>query len=278
MYQFKYAYQTGWIWGDIYEGIKRLSKLGYNGVEVAGCPEYFSEAAKIKKACQEEGIVASSICSMLADHDIAHPYKAMRQKGIDHAKSTVDFAAGMDCTTVILTPTRFGKYIPLAPIEEELKIGAESMSIVAEHAKTVNVNLCIEAWDRFDTYLITNLAGAKALAQKINMPNVGVMLDTFHMNIEEKDMAAAVYEAGDLLFHFHVGDSNRAAPGMGHIDFVPIFQALKNIKYKGYVTMELIPPAYNLDAYMTYADISPYYLEYPEVSIKYLKTIEEKLT
>jgi len=277
MFQFKYAYQTGWIWGDVYDGIKRLAKLGYDGVEVAGYPEYFIEAPKIKKACQEEGIVASSICSMLADHDIAHPYLAMRQKGIDHAKRTVDFAAGMDCHTVILTPTRFGKYIPLAPIDEELKIGAESMTIVAEYAKTVNVNLCIEAWDRFDTYLITNLAGAKALAQKINMPNVGVMLDTFHMNIEEKDMAGAVHEAGNMLFHFHVGDSNRAAPGMGHIDFKPIMQALKDIQYKRYITMELIPPAYNVDAYMTYTDISPYYPEYPELSIKYLKAIEAKL-
>jgi sugar phosphate isomerase/epimerase len=277
VYKFKYAYQVGWIWGDVYEGIKRLKKLGFDGVEVAGRTEYFKDASKIKSACQDEGITASSICSMLDNFDIAHIDKAIRQKGIEHAKNTVDFAAGLDCHTVILTPTQFGKYAPLASIEEELKIGAESMNIVAEYAKTVNVNLCIEAWDRYDTYLITNLAGAKSLALQINMSNVGVMLDTFHMNIEEKDMAGAVYEAGDLLFHFHVGDSNRAAPGMGHINFVPILQALKDIKYKGYVTMELIPPAYNLDAYMTYTDISPYYLEYPAISINYLKEIEEKL-
>lgn len=277
MYQFKHAYQAGWIWGDVYESISRLAKLGYDGVEVAGCPEYFAAASKIKKACEDEGITASSICSMLADYDVAHPYKPMRQKGIDHAKRTVDFAAGLNCHTVILTPTQFGKYMPLAPIEEELKIGAESVTIVAEYAKTAGVNLCIEAWDRYDTYLITNLVGAKALAKKINMPNVGVMLDTFHMNIEEKDMAGAVYEAGDLLFHFHVGDSNRKAPGMGHIDFMPIFKALKDIQYRGYVTMELIPPAYNVDAYMTYADTSAYYLEYPAVSLNYLRDLEEKL-
>jgi sugar phosphate isomerase/epimerase len=97
------------------------------------------------------------------------------------------------------------------------------------------------------------------------------------MNIEEKDMAGAVYTAGSRLFHFHVGDSNRAAPGMGHIDFQPILQALKDIKYAGYVTMELIPPAYNIDAYKTYADISPYYLDYPGISIAYLKEIEKNL-
>ena len=60
MYQFKYAYQVGWVWGDIYDGIKRLAKLGYQGVEVAGQPEYFSQAQQIGRACREEGVVPSS--------------------------------------------------------------------------------------------------------------------------------------------------------------------------------------------------------------------------
>lgn len=97
------------------------------------------------------------------------------------------------------------------------------------------------------------------------------------MNIEEKDIAAAVREAGDMLMHFHVGDSNRAAPGMGHIDFLPILQAIKDINYKGFVTMELFPPAFHTDSYVKHHDTSYLYLKYPEFSIQYLKKIEEKL-
>lgn len=81
MYQFKYAYQVGWVWGDIYDGIKRLAKLGYQGVEVAGQPEYFSQAQQIGRACREEGVVPSSICSILDQFDIAHPDKNQRQLG-----------------------------------------------------------------------------------------------------------------------------------------------------------------------------------------------------
>ena len=154
MKKFKYAYQVGWVWGDIYDGIKRLAKLGYQGVEVAGQPEYFSQAQQIGRACREEGVVPSSICSILDQFDIAHPDKNQRQLGIDHAKRTVEFAAGMGCPTVILTPTRYGKYEPLTSIEEELKTGAESMEQVADYAAERGVRLCIEAWDRFDTYLI----------------------------------------------------------------------------------------------------------------------------
>ena len=238
MYQFKYAYQVGWVWGDIYDGIKRLAKLGYQGVEVAGQPEYFSQAQQIGRACREEGVVPSSICSILDQFDIAHPDKNQRQLGIDHAKRTVEFAAGMGCPTVILTPTRYGKYEPLTSIEEELKTGAESMEQVADYAAERGVRLCIEAWDRFDTYLITNLAAAKSLAEKINRTNVGVMLDTFHMNIEEESIGAAIRTAGNLLGHFHTGECNRMVPGKGRIPWREIGEALRDIRYDKTVVME----------------------------------------
>ena len=80
-----------------------------------------------------------------------------------------------------------------------------------------------------------------------------------------------------MRYHFHVGDSNRAAPGMGHIDFLPILQAIKDINYKGFVTMELFPPAFHTDSYVKHHDTSYLYLKYPEFSIQYLKKIEEKL-
>ena len=274
---FKYAEQVGWIWGEVFSGIADLASLGYDGVEIAGRTEYFPLAKDIAKACSDHGIAPSSICSMLADYDISHFDPKERQKGIDHAMRTVDFAAEVGAPIAILLPGAHSKYAPLTTRDEEMATGIDSMRIVAEYAQKLGIRLCVEAWDRFDNYLVTCLEDARMVVDRVDMPNVGLMLDTFHMNIEEADMAGAVRSAGEKLWHFHVGDSNRRAPGMGHIDFVPILQALKDIAYSGYVTMELIPPAFNTDAYAQYADISPYSSSYREASIRYLKEIEAKL-
>lgn len=274
---FKYAEQVGWIWGEVFSGIADLSALGYDGVEIAGRTEYFPLAKKIAEACKDHNIRPSSICSMLADYDISHYDPVERQKGIEHAKRTVDFAAEVGAPLAILLPGAHSKYAPLTSRDEELSIGIDSMRLVAEYAQKLGIKLCVEAWDRFDNYLVTCLDDAKMVVDRVDMPNVGLMLDTFHMNIEEADMAGAVRSAGERLWHFHVGDSNRRAPGLGHIDFLPIMQALKDINYSGYVTMELIPPAFNTDAYAQYGDILPYSSSYREMSIRYMKEIEAKL-
>lgn len=111
----------------------------------------------------------------------------------------------------------------------------------------------------------------------VQRSNVGVMLDTFHLNIEEVDMAAAIRDCKGYLVHIHVGDSNRQAPGMGHTDFLPLLQALKDIDYQGYVTMELVPPAADPDTFEDMHDMHYFWNDYPAYSIQYLKSIEEKL-
>ena len=237
MYQFKYAYQVGWVWGDIYDGIKRLAKLGYQGVEVAGQPEYFSQAQQIGRACREEGVVPSSICSILDQFDIAHPDKNQRQLGIDHAKRTVEFAAGMGCPTVILTPTRYGKYEPLTSIEEELKTGAESMEQVADYAAENGVTLVLEP-TATDSNLVESCDDAMNMMEDIGKENVKLMFDTIHALYRNEVPSDYVYQMGSNLKHIHMADYDRKAPGTNGCDFVDIMQALKDIGYEGYITME----------------------------------------
>jgi sugar phosphate isomerase/epimerase len=274
---FKYAYQVGALWGDVYEGFKRLSRIGFDAVEVAGVPSYFHEADKIRKAVDAEGLVVSSICTMCQDCDLAFPRIEERKKGIKYMCRVVDFAAALNCKRVVINPTRLTKWTPLARIEDELKWGAESVAEVAGYAKQKGITLCVEAWNRYDTYLINTAAECRAFIDMVKCDNVGVMLDTFHLNIEEVDMAKAILDSRGYLVHLHVGDSNRAAPGMGHTDFVPLMKALKEIDYQGYVTMELVPPAADPDTWEDMHDLTEFLEEYPKIALKTLKEIEKSL-
>ena len=89
--------------------------------------------------------------------------------------------------------------------------GAESIQKVADYAAGAGIKLFVEVWNRYDTYLLNRAEQGRAFVKMVNKPNVGVMLDTFHLNIEEVDMAQAILDCKGCLYHLHVGDSNRAA-------------------------------------------------------------------
>ena len=111
---------------------------------------------------------------------------------------------------------------------------------------------------------------ALKMVNEVGLENVGVMGDTFHMNIEESNMGDAIRNVGKKLYYLHIADSNRAAPGRGHIDFEEIAQALKDIDYNGWISMELLPAAAN-----PFSGIVPeeFYDQYTEESITYLKKL-----
>jgi len=189
----------------------------------------------------------------------------------------VDFAGTLNCKRVVINPTRLTKWTPLAPRKDELAWGAESIAEVADYAKTKGITLCVEAWNRYDTYLINTAEQCRNFVDMVKRDNVGIMLDTFHLNIEEVDMAKAILDSRGYLVHLHVGDSNRAAPGMGHTDFVPLMKALKEIDYQGYITMELVPPAADPETYQDMNDMTNFHEEYPKIALKTLKAIEKSL-
>ncbi len=115
----------------------------------------------------------------------------------------------------------------------------ESIRACGEYAASSGVNLTLECWNRYGTYLLNRLEQAVRLWRETGLPNGGVMADTYHMNIEERSLPQAIRETRELLNHVHLSDSNRAAPGQGHIDFGSVLQALAEIGYRGYLAFEL---------------------------------------
>lgn len=112
------------------------------------------------------------------------------------------------------------------------------MREIIKTAENSGVVYCVEAVNRFEGCLINTAKEALAYVEAVDSPNIGVLLDTYHMNIEENSFAEAIHLAGDKLTSFHTGDNNRRCPGRGHIDFDEIFQALSDINYKGRIVSE----------------------------------------
>ena len=123
--------------------------------------------------------------------------------------------------------------------EAYLEQSVKSMREIVKVAEECNVTYCVEAVNRFETCLINTAKEAVEYCDMIDSPNIGVLLDTYHMNIEEKNIGDAIrYVGADRLKNFHTGENNRTAPGRGHIDWDEIFKALSDIGYEGRIVSE----------------------------------------
>ena len=275
---FKYSYDALVYCGEpVEKSIKRVARFGYDAIELMGEPEQF-DTKVINKCCDSEGIVVSSICSIFtAERDMIHPDVRVRNQALDYVKSVLDFAAETGAEKVIISTTACNKTAPLVDIEQETAWAVENVRAMAKTAQKSGITLCLESWNRYETYMADSLEKVSKLAKRINMPNVGIMGDTFHMNIEEADMAGSIRKFADQLVHMHLADSQRAAPGKGHIDFVPIVKALKGIGYDGWVVFELLPAGGDPFAVMRAGGCNEFFDEYTELAIKTIKDIEKQL-
>jgi D-psicose/D-tagatose/L-ribulose 3-epimerase len=151
-------------------------------------------------------------------------------------------------TGVIYAP--WNKMVGRGPTEDELNRSADCLREVGRFARDHGVKLGVEAVNRYETYLVNTAEQALKFVNLIAQPNVGIHLDTFHMGIEEKSVAAAVRTAGDKLFHLHVIENDRGTPGTGQVAWDSLFAALADIKYGAFAGLETFlvpePPLANL--------------------------------
>jgi sugar phosphate isomerase/epimerase len=240
MQRFRYSYSiSGRSAKELSRSIELMAKLGYDAVEL-GAELPLAEARETRELVEDAGMTVSSICpSFTAERDLAHPDPEVRENAIRYVQELADLADAVGAPLTIIAPTAFLRSQPLASEEEEWRWAVESIRAGGEYADALGVNLTLECWNRYGTYLLNRLEQAARLWRETELPNGGVMADTYHMNVEERSLPGAIRETGELLNHVHLSDSNRAAPGQGHVDFGSILQALADIDYRGYLTFEL---------------------------------------
>ena len=171
------------------------------------------------------------------------PDPAVRAAAKDEIRARLELAARLGAAGVLVVP-QFGRRpaLPdLAPsktaAELETELFVAQLTELAPVARAAGVSLFQEPLNRYEAYLVNRLEQGVAFGERVG-PEIGVMADFFHMNIEEADIAASIRAAGSRVVYVHAADSNRVQPGKGHLDFRPGFAALKAIGYDGWIALE----------------------------------------
>ena len=223
------------------ENITKIKKLGYDGVELAVRNPELLDVEWLKSLIEKNNlpVIAIQTGQVFLEEGLSFtdPDRDIRRKAIERIKSLVRLAKTLNALVIIgLVRGKRKKEIPAEQAEQWL---VEAFRECASENK--DVKLVIEPINRYETDLINNLESGLDILEKVNMKNVGILLDTFHMNIEEPSISESIIMAKAKLFHFHIADSNRWYPGAGHIDFTEIVNTLNKLGYQGFMTAEILP-------------------------------------
>ncbi len=225
---------------DDFPRLKDIKKAGYDGVEIpifAGDPAHFK---KVGKAVRDNGLECTSV-TVIPDeeHNPVSPDASHRQGGVEHLKWAIDCSKALG-SNLLCGPfyQPLGVFTGEAPTEEEKQRAAEVHRHASDLAAKANVTLALESLNRFECYFLNTMADAAAYVRRVNHPNCGVMFDTFHANIEEKDPVGCISKHIDVIKHVHISENDRGTPGKGHINWPGTFKALRSGGYDAWLVIE----------------------------------------
>jgi len=246
-----YAYWTQEWDVDFHPFVDKVADLGFdilevNGGTIAGMAS--KERQELIDHANDRQIELTYCIGLPADYDVASPDKTIRQSGINYLLEQIKGIGEMGGGD--LSGILYGTWPATMPEgsltrRDYMDFSIDSVSQVTKTAEENNVILCMEVVNRFEQFLLNTAAEGVAYCQTINSPNVKILLDTFHMNIEEDSIASAIKTAGEHLGHVHLGENHRMPPGCGHghIPWDEMATALKAIDFQGSLVMEpfLVP-------------------------------------
>jgi len=227
--------------GNLAENIAKIKALGYDGVELAVRDPSQIDCSFLASILKEHNLPVPALGTGQAYVEeklsFTDPRKEIREQAIARIKSQAMLAAKLNAIVIIgLVRGKKESEIAMEAAERWLVDALRECASVNE-----NIKFAIEPINRYETNLVNTVQAGLALLEKVDKKNVGLLLDTFHMNIEEASITESIRAAKESLFHFHVADSNRWYPGAGHVDFRMALDTLKEIGYSGFVSAEILP-------------------------------------
>jgi sugar phosphate isomerase/epimerase len=221
--------------------IARLSRCGYDAIEISGEPERYDTKA-VRKSLKDAGLRCSgTVTLMLAERDLLAADEARRAASVKYVTDCITMVKELGGEEITIVPSTVGKVKPVGTPDEEWQWAVQSLKQCYEHGQKEGVRLALEALNRFETYFLNRHDQCLLLAEAVG-PDCGICLDVFHMNIEEVDMYDAIRKSKARLVDFHVADNNRMACGQGACDWAKILGTVKETGYTGTLTVEFVAP------------------------------------
>jgi D-psicose/D-tagatose/L-ribulose 3-epimerase len=215
--------------------------MGFDWIEVP--LESLDDLDPIQGAAiiREYGLSVSACAAMGPDRDLIHPDESIRTNGMDYVRGAILSSQKLGATNLVGPIYSAVGRTWQSTAEERARdtdLLVSQLQDLAKYADDHGVVLCIEPLNRFETSFINLAAQAVEIVDRVAHPACQIMLDTFHMNIEEKSLGDAIRAAGPRLKHVHTCENDRGAPGSGNVDWDDVVQALKDIHYDGPLVIE----------------------------------------
>lgn len=225
--------------------VDKVAAMGFDLIEICVEDPATIDTAAIAKSLERAGIGATVCGAFGPDRDISADDAAVRENAAAYLRKTVDIAAEIGAGLVVGPMySAVGRTRMAEPEERDAqrRLAAEGLRAAADHAAGRGVRLGLEPLNRFETDLVNTLEQGVALVEMVGAPNLGLLVDTFHMNIEERSIPDAIRRAGPHIFEFHACGSHRGTPGDDHLPWEAIAEALKETGFDGPVVIEAFTP------------------------------------
>ena len=236
-------FQAATFKGRLETNLRHIAVLGYDGVELAIRDPKLVDLNKLERLTRECKLSVPAIGTGQAWGEeglsFTDPDPLVRRLAIERIKSHIPIASHFGA--VIIIGLIRGIVKPGVDPAQAMDWLVEALGECSSAAIPHGVRLALEPINRYETTLINSTAQGLHLIERVGADNFGLLLDTFHMNIEEPDIQASIRQCGTRIFHFHVADSNRWYPGAGHLDFMSILMTLAATGYPGWVSGEFLP-------------------------------------
>jgi len=219
--------------------LEQIKGWGYDGVELPLFEFEKKNYEAVGKRLKSLGLGSTAVTICTDDENPISPDAKIRDAGLARLKKAIDMSAAAGATHLCgPIHSAIGAFTGQGRTAEEWKWGQETLAKAADYAKANNVTLVVEYLNRFECYFLNCAEDAARFCREVNHPNLKMMYDTFHANIEEKDVSKAIKVCADQCVHVHISENDRSTPGEGQVAWDETFATLKETKYDGWMVIE----------------------------------------